>query len=784
MARMTRWLPLLSVFLMAQGCGGGLGVGGPSPTVPSTPSETEREGGLWTPAPGLKTRWASQVNPAAPLPEYPRPQMVRRDWVNLNGLWDLAVLPEESPEPAIYPNRILVPFPLESALSGVARKVEPQDRVWYRRTFSLPEAPSDVTGPTDSASGYGGSSRWLLHFGAVDWEAEVILNGTSLGTHRGGYDPFSFDITDHLDPGRSQELVVAVRDSTDQGSQPRGKQVLNPRGIWYTAVTGIWQTVWLEEVPEVHVHGLEIRPRPEFGTVEVEVRVAGSPYSTPVRVAVLANGEEISAKRGLSGRPVSVFIPDSRSWSPEDPFLYGLRIDAGEDDSVESYFGMRSIDIGRAVDGHHRLFLNGEPLFQYGTLDQGWWPDGLYTAPTDEALASDVRKTKELGFNLIRKHVKVEPARWYYHCDREGILVWQDMPNGNNEEPEAQDQFARELEAVVESLKNHPSIVMWVPFNEGWGQHDTEDVVARLEGADPDRLVNNASGWTDAGVGDVMDIHRYPGPGAPAPETVSPLRPRAAVLGEFGGLGLPLAGHTWVDEDNWGYRSYETLEGLNQAYTDLLTQLRPLIGEGLAAAVYTQATDVEVEVNGVMTYDREVVKLGSEAQRLNHTLFQAPPTLLPVVPTSREEGRIWRFTTQDPGEGWQEPGFPDGDWAEGVGGFGTEGTPGTVVRTLWNTPEIWIRRVFDMSPGDLARLPGARLFLRIHHDEDAEVFLNGMLIAELEGYTTGYRLLPLEEAAVSLLRPGENTLAIHVSQTDGGQYIDAGIVEWVEAGGR
>jgi hypothetical protein len=736
------------------------------------------DGGGWTATPGLKTRWAAEVDPAAPLPEYPRPQMVRPAWMNLNGLWGFTVLPRTQGTPEQYPDRILVPFPVESALSGVSRTVGPDDRIWYRRTFALSEGEED--------------SRWLLHFGAVDWEAEVFLNGSSLGTHRGGYDPFSFDITDRIVAGQDQELVVAVSDPTDEGDQPRGKQVLDPHGIWYTAVSGIWQTVWLEPVPRAHVAGLRITPILEGERVEVTVDMEGSPVPLPFRVTVLVGGQPTSEAEGLTGELLSVSVPNPRPWSPADPFLYGLRVrlmdgastgaDAteGGEDEVESYFGMRSIAVGPGEDGNLRLLLNGEPLFQYGLLDQGWWPDGLYTAPTDEALRFDVEKTKELGFNLIRKHVKVEPARWYYHCDREGVLVWQDMPSGNNEAAESKGQFARELQRVVSSLQNHPSIVMWVPFNEGWGQHDTEGYVQWLKETDPSRLVNNASGWTDTGVGDVLDIHRYPGPGAPSPDAVSPLAPRAAALGEFGGLGLPLTGHTWVGEDNWGYRSYATLDELNEAYGDLLTQLRPLIGEGLAAAVYTQTTDVEVEVNGIMTYDREVVKLTDSALELHGKLSGPYPTLRPVLATSRVQGQRWRLTTSNPGEGWAEPAFDDSVWAEGLGGFGTEETPGSRVRTVWDTPEIWIRQSFSLSQERLRELINARLFLRIHHDEDAEVYLNGREIAILEGYSTGYNLIPLDSVASSMLRAGANTISVHVQQTRGGQYIDAGIVEWIE----
>jgi hypothetical protein len=738
----------------------------------------------WTPKPGLKTRWATEVDPELPLPEYPRPQMVRPDWMNLNGMWEFTIQPREGGPPQQYPDRILVPFPVESALSGVAGTVTPDQKIWYRRTFSLPDSLSDFLSEGE------GRGRWLLHFGAVDWEAEVFLNGESLGTHRGGYDAFSFDITESLVQGQDQELVVGVWDPTDDGNQPRGKQVLEPHGIWYTAVSGIWQTVWLEPVAEQYVESLQVEPRLDDSSVGVMVAVEGAAGPVHIAVTVRDGGSIVSEADGLSDETVVLPIPDPRAWSPDDPFLYDLevRLDAAgaesgasgaptseaaespAGDRVASYFGLRTISVGEDEDRHLRLLLNGQPLFQYGLLDQGWWPDGLYTAPTDEALRFDVEKTRELGFNLIRKHVKIEPARWYYHCDRGGILVWQDMPSGDNEGQEAEEQFASELASLVRSLRNHPSIVMWVPFNEGWGQHATERYVEWIQAEDPSRLVNNASGWTDTGTGDVLDIHRYPGPGAPPPEALATPFPRVGVLGEFGGLGLPLAGHTWVQEDNWGYRSYETLEDLNRAYADLLTQLRPLIGEGLAAAVYTQTTDVEVEVNGVMTYDRGLTKLNDTAPGIHARLFGPPPILRPVVPTSVQEGQEWRFTTSDPGQGWEEPDFDDSGWIEGMGGFGNSNTPGSVVRTAWNSSEIWIRREFS-------------LFLRIHHDEDAVVVLNGEEIASLTGYTTGYRLVPLTREAAALLTAGANTLAVHVRQTDGGQYIDVGIVEWVEPGG-
>jgi hypothetical protein len=747
----------------------------------------------WAPTQGLKTRWASEVDPDHPLPEYPRPQLVRDDWVNLNGLWELAIVPEAETQPLEFTDRILVPFPVESSLSGLGRTISPGDRVWYRRTFSL--RPSE--GPRDA-------DRWLLHFGAVDWEAEVFVDGKSVGVHRGGYDPFSFDITSALGEGGEHELVVGVRDPTDEGNQPRGKQVLEPKGIWYTAVTGIWQTVWLEAVPKLHVEGLTIVPELDRGGVEVTVEAVGGDDPIPVRIAVTEEGREVTALDGISGELLFLPIPNPHLWSPDDPFLYDLTVSLGAsgssgtdlaEDEVQSYFGMRSIAVGADATGHPRLLLNGEPLFQYGLLDQGWWPDGLYTAPTDEALRSDIITSKALGFNLIRKHVKVEPARWYYHADREGILVWQDMPSADNETTGSHRQFADELRGVVGALRNHPSIVMWVPFNEGWGQHDTEPVTGWLKANDPTRLVNGASGWTDEGGGDVLDIHAYPGPSAPASNALRRWAPpprrypeglptfpenRTPVLGEFGGLGLPLPGHTWVEEENWGYRSYDDLGALNQAYQDLLFQLKPLIAEGLAAAVYTQTTDVEVEVNGVMSYDREIVKLSEESVEANRSLFQPLPTLREVVPTSSETGQLWRITEDSPPEGWISPDFEDSHWLEAPGGFGTSRTPRARVGRSWESSDLWLRRTFEVDVAELQLLQDVAVYLRVHHDEDAEIFLNGVRIAALEGYTTGYRLEPMDREALSLLREGQNLLAVHVAQTSGGQFIDVGIVELIE----
>ena len=585
----------------------------------------------WQPAPGpLMTRWAREVSPKNAHPEYPRPQMVRPQWQNLNGLWDYAITEKDALRPSAWDGQILVPFPIESALSGVMKPLTEQQRLWYRRTFTVPRQWD--------------GRRVLLHFGAVDWEATVWVNGREIGTHRGGYDAFSFDITDALNPKGAQEILVAVWDPTDAGHQPRGKQVRKPGGIWYTPTSGIWQTVWLEPVAASHIQSLRITPQVDTSSVIVQTLArSGAGRDLESEVEVLDGTKVVqrakistSATAGEVVAPkVELKVPNAKLWSPDFPHLYGLRITLFEDgkkvDAVESYFGLRKIAVAKDAKGINRLFLNNRPLFQFGPLDQGFWPDGLYTAPTDEALRYDIEMTRKLGFNLARKHVKIEPARWYYWADRLGLLVWQDMPSGDRyigsrdpditRSPESAANFERELRAMVDGLYNHPSIVMWVPYNEGWGQWDTCRIVDLIKQWDPTRLVNNASGWTDRGCGDVHDIHAYPGPAVPPLE-----EKRAVVLGEFGGLGLPVKGHTWQDERNWGYRSFRSSEELTDAYIGLIRRLRPMTGDrGLAAAVYTQTTDVEIEVNGLMTYDRALVKMDQAAITAANLAVYTPP---------------------------------------------------------------------------------------------------------------------------------------------------------------
>ena len=731
----------------------------------------------WKPVPGkLMTRWAKDVSPDKVHPEYPRPQMVRQRWQNLNGLWDYAIKPKAEAKPAGFDGKILVPFPVESALSGVAKQVGPDNKLWYRRSFTVP------------ADWRTNGQRLLLHFGAVDWDTTVYVNDKKVGAHRGGYDPFSFDVTDALAGTGEQRLSVEVYDPSDASYQPRGKQVRNPHGIWYTPTTGIWQTVWVEPVPAAYIQSLEITPELDKKRVRVTVKGVGGD-NTKVDAnffqALAFDGDKQVGGNAGPNPNLVIDVPDPKPWSLDSPFLYKLKVRFGHD-TVESYFALRKLSVGKDDKGVARLLLNDKFVFQYGPLDQGFWPDGLYTAPTDAALKYDLEVTKRLGFNMVRKHVKTEPATWYHHCDRMGLLVWQDMPNGDRHigataredhkrSPESMANYEHEWTNIVNALRNHPSIVMWVPFNEGWGQSDTARIADFTKKLDPTRWVNSASGWTDRGVGDVLDLHVYPGP-TPSRDALKPLGARALVLGEFGGLGLPLKGHTWQDEKNWGYRSYTSPEALTEAYVGLLTRLHPLIADpGYSAAVYTQTTDVEIEVNGLMTYDRAVLKL--DERRITEAakrLYGPPPVVTTVVPDARTGEIAWRYTTDKPADGWEKPGFDDAAWKRGPAGFGTAATPGTTVRTEWKGERIWVRRTFDLPASTAAD----HLHLMIHHDEDADVYLNGVLAAKLTGYTTEYTLVPINAEARKALTPGRpNTIAIHCRQARGGQYVDTGIVE-------
>ncbi len=546
----------------------------------------------------LASKWYDEVSPDNALPEYPRPLMKRDRWKNLNGLWGYSFEEFESPPHGnSFESSILVPFAIESALSGVK---EHNDHVWYRRTF---EVPDDWRGEDQLLK---------LHFGAADWASTVYVNGQKVGTHKGGYDRFSFDITSYLKDDGPQEVLVYVEDPTDEGNQPRGKQVLNPRGIWYTPVTGIWQTVWLEPVPKAHITDLQIIPDPDNNRFLFKAEAANIPDRSEdfIVAKVYEEGVQVNQVESGPGRLFEIPVPDPHLWSPDDPFLYDLKVSLKINDvhvdSLESYAGMRSVEVKRDEDGHARIFLNGEYQYQIGPLDQGYWPGGLYTAPTDEALKYDLVMAKKMGFNMIRKHVKWEPQRWYYWADKLGILVWQDMVSADNETSESRRQFEVELKEMVRELYNHPSLVNWMVFNEGWGQFDAERLTRWVESYDPSRIVTDVSGWQHRGAGDLIDVHRYPGPAG-----VKPDQDRASAIGEFGGIGFPVEGHTWQDKEGWGYQGLVKDEDtLLKRYEEVINRALWLADEHhMSAGVYTQITDLETELNGLMTYDRAVNKL-------------------------------------------------------------------------------------------------------------------------------------------------------------------------------
>ena len=572
----------------------------------------------WKPAGDkIKTQWANKINTSAVLPEYPRPIMERNEWKNLNGLWEYAITDLGGNVPAHFDGQILVPFAVESSLSGVGQRVGAKKELWYSRSFEVPVAWKN--------------KNVLLHFGAVDWKADIWVNDVKVGSHTGGFTPFSFDITAALSGKGNNRLVVKVWDPTDEGYQPRGKQVNNPEGIWYTPVTGIWQTVWLEPVTARHIEELRITPDIDQHLLTVKAHLNMRAPSDLIEVNVYDGNQLVATGKSINDEAVVIPMPeDAKLWSPDFPFLYTLKVMLKSDnkilDQVNSYAAMRKYSTKRDANGIVRLELNNQPLFQFGPLDQGWWPDGLYTAPTDEALVYDIQKTKDLGFNMIRKHIKVEPARWYTHCDQLGIIVWQDMPSGDRN-PEWQNRkyfegtekkrsavseacYRKEWKEIMDCLYSYPCIGTWVPFNEAWGQFKTPEIAEWTKEYDPTRLVNPASGGNHYTCGDMLDLHNYP-----APEMYLYDAQRANVLGEYGGIGWVVKNHIWEPDRNWGYIQFNSSKEVTDEYIKYTDMLYDLITRGFSAAVYTQTTDVEVEVNGLMTYDRKVIKVDEKRVR-------------------------------------------------------------------------------------------------------------------------------------------------------------------------
>ena len=569
----------------------------------------------WKPAGDkIKTKWAEQINPQNVLPEYPRPQLERTDWVNLNGEWEYAIKPKGEVEPNSFDGNILVPFAVESSLSGVQKEVGENNELWYKRSFAVPAnwKNKDV----------------VLNFGAVDWKADVFVNDILIGSHQGGFTPFSFNITPYLTGKSNQKLVVRVWDPSDRGYQPRGKQTSNPEGIWYTPVTGIWQTVWLEPVATNHITSVKSIPNIDNGTMNVTVGTSQPCNTAVVEVKLLDKGQVVASAKGVQGKELRLAVQNPTLWDTSNPYLYDMKVSLTKDgkvvDDVKSYTAFRKISSKRDANGIMRMQLNNKNLFQYGPLDQGWWPDGLYTAPTDEALLYDIVKTKGWGFDMIGKHVKEEPGLWYYHCAKEGILVWQDMPsgdmgnqwaphtyNGGTDKERSSASIAnyyQEWKEIMDLCVSHPSVVVWVPFNEAWGQFDTEKVAEWTKNYDPSRLVNPASGGNHRACGDILDLHNYPGP------SMFLFDPqRVTVLGEYGGIGLPLENHLWWNKRNWGYVQFKNSDEVTAEYVKYANELKEMVDRGFSAAVYTQTTDVEGEVNGLMTYDRKEIKINEAA---------------------------------------------------------------------------------------------------------------------------------------------------------------------------
>jgi len=707
----------------------------------------------------LMSKFSKDVNPDKVLPEYPRPQMVREKWINLNGLWQYqpGVSDETLPKGKLS-KTILVPFPVESALSGVR---EHHDRLWYRHNFTIPKTWK--------------GERVLLHFGAVDFESQIYVNGKSLGIHRGGYDPFTFDITPALTASGEQELTVRVFDPTDNGGFPRGKQTLNPQGIMYTSVTGIWQTVWLEPVAKISIDNIKIVPDVDKSVVKLTVFTEGNASGASVAIKVKDGDKTVTTISIKPNVETSIPVANAKLWSPDNPFLYDLYISLNKGgvntDAVSSYFGMRKISVENE-GGFKKLYLNNKFLFELGPLDQGFWPDGGYTAPTDEALKSDLVMIKKFGFNMVRKHIKVEPYRWYYWADKLGIMVWQDMPSPNSytehTPPVDTAEFRSELTRLVKTHWNSPCIINWVLFNEGQAQHNTAGLVKMVRELDPSRLINQASGGEHFGVGDFLDIHSYPAPAVPSSTK------QVLACGEYGGIGFIIPSHIWASGPT--YIMIDNQKDYTNLYDQFANDLTLFkTSRGLSAAVYTEITDVEVELNGLLTYDRVIVKGGVEKiYASNNKVIKENLYINDVLPSSQKNARTWKYTFDNPDDQWFASNFNDAAWKSGVAGFGTKGTPGGTVRTNWDTKDIWMRQKFTLS--NLAGIDKDKLILYIDHDDNCEVYINGVKAAIIDGYSSTYTIVKLTSEAKNAIVAGDkNVIAIHCKQISGGQFIDAGI---------
>jgi hypothetical protein len=715
----------------------------------------------------LMTPWAYLVDTNAPLPEYPRPQMVRSNWMNLNGIWQFEPTVTNSAVPVgqTLNSQILVPYPMESAISGVMQYSEFS---WYRRTFTVP-------------TGWSGQ-RIILHLDAVDWQASVYVNGQLVGVHQGGYDPFSYDITSYLNGG-SNELIIGVYSPEDNGGQPRGKQTLYPGGIMYTSSSGLWQPAWLEPVDAHGINNLQIVPDVDNSQLQLTVNCLSTSGVT-VNVQVTSNGVPVSSTAINPQTLSDIPVRNPRLWSPEDPFLYGLQIwtvrGGVTNDSVTSYFGMRKISVV-TVNGVPQIYLNNQPYYEMGPLDQGFWPDGIYTAATDAALKYDLQMEKALGFNMVRKHIKVERQRWYYWADTLGLLIWQDMPTCNSytgsPQPVNALDFINELSAMVTNHWNNPCIIMWDIFNEGQGQTSTGQtntpyLVNLVETLDPNHLVNQASGGDYYGVGNVYDVHSYPDPGAPASTTQVP------VDGEFGGIAWHVTDHLWnpalAGTSYLLASSLDNFASLYDGYLDEAVNYKSTASGQLNASVYTQITDVENECNGLMSYDRLLKPDMDRIYSSNVKAITGQETSTTIIPTSQSVPQSWQYTTNSVPSNWYATNFNASSWSNGVAGFGTS-DPNVTPNTAWTTlGYIYLRRTFN--PGSLTQQQLTNLTFITYHDEDVAIYINGVLAGSASGYSTAYIPVPMNAAGQAAIIPnGTNVMAVSCYQSAGGQFIDVGI---------
>ena len=720
----------------------------------------------------LPTRWMKDIDTNSPLPEYPRPQMVRKDWVNLNGLWEFkpGENGDKTPFGQTLSQKILVPFAVESAISGIKKHY---DRLWYRKELSIPKNWK--------------GKKVILHFGAIDWESEIFLNGKSICIHRGGYDEIDIDITPYLKKGKTQELIVRVFDPTEKQGIPRGKQENPPHGllIMYTPVTGIWQTVWMEAVDENGIENFRITPDVDNKKLNLSVNTYGSnKENLSIEAQVKWNGKVISVSESQPGTDMQLPVPNPKLWSPETPNLYDLDIVVKQKnkviDKVESYFAMRKVDI-REDNGKTKIYLNDKPVYNYGLLDQGYWPDGLYTYPTEDALRYDVEIQRKLGFNMVRKHLKVEPKRWYYWADKLGLMVWQDMPSVNSyihHKPKIDTiQFQQEYIRMVEGLYNVPSITSWIIYNELQGQktadgiNPTRHMVELTRKLDSTRLINAASdnNYHDY-VGDILDYHSYP-----PPKIIEPQYGMAGVCGEFGAIALEVTGHEWKPGEGVGMltvHSQEELEKIYDEYIHMLLQFKTY--NAMSGAVFTQLTDVEQEVNGLLTYDR-VLKVDMDKIRaLNEKLiYQDVAKTEYFIKDAITSPCEWKYTMEKPLSGWNMETFNDSGWETGISGFGNGNPPNTNEQTNWNTTDIWLRKTFDMREFSANELE--KLTMVVYYDEDCEIYINGVLATTQTGYVSNYKKLAISKDALKSLKAGKNVVAVHCKQTTGGQYFDLGL---------